>query len=255
MTALIVTEGSPFASGAPLGLDAPRLLAPPPAPVVRQGGPLAAPSTLAFDATQTLDEPVSRSRSFKMPALVPGGWGLIMRGGAAVATGALALGNPNLSAASLVSLVSAYAIADGACTLFGTLRTTRAVERWWPLLLEGLVSVGLGVQAMLWPGVSEGVLLYYVALWSLVAGALELVAARRLREEIGGESLLALRGLCALGFGALLLFGRHELVGGLLPWLGPSAMLFGVLHVALGLRLRSWDSLPAYDALQLLRSS
>jgi hypothetical protein len=75
-----------------------------------------------------------------------------------------------------------------------------------------------------------------------------------LREEIVGEWLLALRGLSALGLGALRGFGRGESTGGLLLWLAPSATLLGALHVALGLRLHTWSELPKDEARQLLGS-
>jgi uncharacterized membrane protein HdeD (DUF308 family) len=254
MTALLVSESPPCTPEARLGLGAPLLLAPPFALGVIGPGPLPAFSASALLLTQTIDEPIARPRLKKMPALVPGGWALIARGALSVVVGSIAFGTKSLAPAALASLVAAYAIADGTCTLFGTLRTTRASERWWPLLLEGLVSIGLGAQLVLWPGIGTQALVYYVAFWSLVAGTLALGAASRVREEITGEWLLALRGLSALGLGAMLVFRRGEGTGGLLLWLGPSATLFGAFHVALGLRLRARSELPKYDARQLLRS-
>ncbi|HEU4403794.1 MAG TPA: DUF308 domain-containing protein [Polyangiaceae bacterium] len=186
-----------------------------------------------------------------MPALVPCGWSFVLRGATSIAFGSLSLTMWGLSLAALVNLVAAYALVDGALTLSGAAVTTRAHERWWPLLLEGLVSLGLGVQALLWGGFDESTLRYYVALWALVSGGLELSAAWRLREEIAGEYLLALRGLTAISLGALLAFGGGR--AGLLPWLGPSAALCGALFVALGLRVRSWNVLPKYDTEQPVR--
>ena len=209
--------------------------------------PLAALSATAMRLAGTLTLPGPPSKLKKMPALVPDGWALVLRGGASVAVGSLALAARELPLASLITVVASYAMVDGACALFGGLRTTRASERWWPLLLEGLVGVGLGAQALLWRGFDEATLLYYVALWSLISGALELAAARRLREEIAGEWLLALRGLAAIGLGALLFFGGRAGGAGVLFWLGPAATMFGGLFVALGLRLRAWDVLPTYD--------
>jgi uncharacterized membrane protein HdeD (DUF308 family) len=246
---LTIPDGAPFAPGLPPGLRAGFA----PAPAEGQGanaeaaGPLAILSATASRLTETLGAPASHHAAKKMPALVPGGWALVLRGGASIAVGSLSLATRGLSLATLIGVVAAYALVDGALTLVGAVGTTRAHERWWPLLLEGLVSMGLGAQVLLWAhSLDAATLLYYVALWSLVAGGLELCAAWRLREEIAGEYLLALRGLTAMGLGALLAFGGSE--AGLLSWLGPSATLFGALFVALGLRLRSWNALPKYDA-------
>jgi uncharacterized membrane protein HdeD (DUF308 family) len=248
--ALTLPEGAHFAPRIPAGVGVERQ------PLLTEGaaagddatGPLVALSATAFRLAQTLTGPIAHHAIKKMPALVPGGWTLVLRGAASISVGSLSLAVQGLSLATLVSLVAAYVLADGALTLLGALRTTHAAERWWPLLLEGLVSLGLGTLALLWVGLDEITLLYYVALWSLVSGGLELCAAWRLREEIAGEYLLALRGLTAVGLGALLAFGGAG--AGLLSWLGPSATLFGALFVALGLRLRNWNALPDYDAKQ-----
>ncbi len=241
-------EGPHFAQCLTNGLNAELLFRPALAPGLDEPGPLAPLSQARQYLAQTLTGAIARPNAKKMPALVPGGWALVVRGAVAVSVGSLVLTARDLPLASLAALVAAYALADGTCTLFGALRTTRAVERWWPLLLQGLVSAGLGAQALLWPSFDGATLLYYVALWSAVAGALELGASARLREEIKGEWRLALRGLTALGLGALLAFGGRSGAAGLVFWLGPFGILFGALHVALGLRLRTWEALPSYDA-------
>jgi uncharacterized membrane protein HdeD (DUF308 family) len=218
---------------------------------VRVSGSGEAPTVTAtaepLPANDSRGAPRPRLRPAKMPALVPSGWALVARGGAAAAVGAGAITARDTSRGALVALVAGYALADGASTLLAAARATRAAERWWPLALEGLVGVGLGAQVLLWRDVGEATLLYYVALWSLLSGVLELTAARRLREEVEGEWLLALRGLTAIGLGVSLLASRRTGAATLLAWLGPSATVFGALFVALGLRLRAWGSLPHYD--------
>jgi uncharacterized membrane protein HdeD (DUF308 family) len=84
-------------------------------------------------------------------------------------------------------------------------------------------------------------LIYIVAAWAIFTGALELTAAIKLRKHIAGEWLLALLGIASLVFGILVLLA--PMTGGLVIaiWIGAYALIFGVMLVALGFRLRAWS--------------
>jgi uncharacterized membrane protein HdeD (DUF308 family) len=74
--------------------------------------------------------------------------------------------------------------------------------------------------------------------WAIIGGVSEIVAAIQLRKEIQGEWLLALSGLASVLFGLVALFwpGAGALT---LVWLIDFyAVLFGMLLISLGLRLR-----------------
>ena len=77
-----------------------------------------------------------------------------------------------------------------------------------------------------------------VSAWSIVTGIFRIAAAIRLRREIQGEWLLILNGLLSVAFGVVIaLFPGAGLVT--LVWLvGMYAIIFGVILVALGFRLR-----------------
>jgi uncharacterized membrane protein HdeD (DUF308 family) len=109
---------------------------------------------------------------------------------------------------------------------------------WWALLVEGALSVAVGVAIFAWPGLTGLVLLYMIAFWSIATGIFEIVAAIQLRRVISGELFLALSGVLSILFGVLLLVrpGTGALA---VVWLiGIYAILFGGMLVALSSRLR-----------------
>lgn len=169
-------------------------------------------------------------------------WLLLLRGIAAIAFGVLTWFVPGISLAALVVLFGAYAVANGVLGIWAALAGREEHESWWVLLLEGLLGVGVGVMTFLAPGITTLVLLFYIAIWAIATGVLEILAAIRLRKEIEGEWLLLLAGLASVLFGVLLV--ARPAAGALaLLWLIASyATVFGVLLVILAIKVRRFAS-------------
>jgi uncharacterized membrane protein HdeD (DUF308 family) len=148
---------------------------------------------------------------------------------------------PGISLAALVLLFGAYAFADGVLAIVTAVRR-RGADRWGLLLLEGLVGVAAGILTWLWPGITVLALLYVIAAWALVTGALEIATAIRLRKIISGEWLLALSGIFSIALGGLLVFAPGPGALALVIWIGAYAFVFGAVLVALGFRLRGLRS-------------
>jgi uncharacterized membrane protein HdeD (DUF308 family) len=122
--------------------------------------------------------------------------------------------------------------------LIGAFRS-QAGQR-WPLVLEGAVGIVAGVLTFFWPGAATLALLLIIGAWALITGVFEIIAAIRLREEIEGEWLLLISGVLSVLFGIALAI--WPAAGLLVTWIiGAYAILFGVLFIVLGLRLRTWD--------------
>jgi len=171
-----------------------------------------------------------------MDVLARNWWALALRGLAAMLFGLVTLVAPHLTLAVLIALFGAYALLDG---VFGIVAAVRAAERharWGALLGEGLW--GIAIATVLWPGETAVLLLYLIALWAIVTGIAEILAAIRLRREIANEWLLGLAGVASVVFGVLLVAvpGAGALtVEGLI---GGYALAFGVLLLGLALRVR-----------------
>lgn len=171
-------------------------------------------------------------------------WLVVVRGLLAVLFGLTALFWPGLTWLVLVLMFGIYAIVDGVLAMLSGLVSSRYSRRWWMFLVEGVISVAAGVIALLRPGLASLVLIMVIAAWAILTGILEIIAAIRLRREITNEWMLALGGFISIVFGVLMLF--QPAAGSLVITLmiGAYALMFGVLLVILGFRLRKLDVRP-----------
>ena len=172
-------------------------------------------------------------------------WILLVRGIAAVLFGIVALVWTEITLEVLILLVGAYLLVDGLFTLISAFGDRQSNERWWLLLLEGLVGVIAGIAIFIWPALSGLVLLYLVAAWAFATGILEIIAAVQLRREIEGEWLLIISGILSIIFGVLIAIFPGEGALAVVWLIGIYALLFGLLLILLSLRARSMGRSPA----------
>ena len=156
----------------------------------------------------------------------------------AVLFGILVWVQPGISLAALVLLFGAYCMADGILGVWTALAGTKDHEYWWLLLLNGLLGIGIGLLTFLAPGITALALLFYIAIWAVATGVLEISAAIRLRKEIGNEWLLLLSGLASVVLGVLLAAQPAAGVLAVLWLIGAYAIVFGVLLLLLAFKLR-----------------
>ena len=169
-----------------------------------------------------------------------GWWLLLLRGIVAIAFGVLTWLRPGISAVALVILFGAYAFADGVLGTWAAIAGRADHEYWWLVLLRGLLGIGVGILAFIEPGIVALALLFYIAIWAIATGVLEIATAIRLRREIRGEWLLILSGLLSVVFGVVLI--AHPGAGALaVLWLiAAFAITFGILLVILAFRARGF---------------
>ncbi len=165
-------------------------------------------------------------------------WLLLLRGLMAIAFGVLSWVQPGISLAALVMLFGIYALIDGVAGVWSSLAGHKDDGHWWVLLLWGVVGVGVGTLTLSAPGITALALLFYIALWAVATGVLQIVAAVRLRNEIKGEWLLALSGLASVAFGVVLMARPMAGAVALLWIIATYAILFGILMVVLAFKAR-----------------
>ena len=165
-------------------------------------------------------------------------WAVGLRGILGIVFGLICLLATNIALLSFVLLFSAYMLVDGVFAIVAGIRAARNGERWGLLLLEGVVNIAAGIVAFLWPAITLVVLVWIIAIWAIVSGALMLGDAFTLNLE-HGRWWLALGGIASLIFGIVLVI--MPLVGAVVLtwWIGAYALVFGVLLLVLALKLHT----------------
>lgn len=167
-------------------------------------------------------------------------WGWVMaRGVLSVAFGIAAFVWPGLSLLFLVLLFGVHALTDGITTLVAGLRVRAADKPLWPFILIGVLGILTGIITLFEPAVAAAALLTVIAVWAIVTGVLQIIAAIRLRDHIDREWMLGISGALSIVFGVFLLM--NPAAGALsIVWLVAGfSIAFGLLLMNLAWRLRS----------------
>ena len=165
-------------------------------------------------------------------------WAIVLRGLCAVLFGLSALAWPGITLVVLVSLYGAYALVEGAFAVAGAVMGRRQGDFPWGVLLAGLAGIAIGVITFMSPGITAIALVYLIGAWAILRGLFEIIAAVQLRKEIDNEWLLGLSGLLSVILGLFLLVAPGAGAIAMLWWIGAFAIVFGVVEIILGFRLK-----------------
>jgi len=168
---------------------------------------------------------------------------LAARGVLAILFGLFALTRPGIALPTLVLGFGVAVLLSGILAIVAGVRAEENDERSWPLVTEGVIAVAVGLLALLRPDAYARFWLFGVAGYVFVSGILHIFAAMRLRRDMRDELVLIVNGVLTAAFGVMMV---------LLPWagllalgflVGASSFCFGVLLVAVALRLRAqWQA-------------
>jgi uncharacterized membrane protein HdeD (DUF308 family) len=167
-------------------------------------------------------------------------WALALRGVLAIVLAIVMLTWPGRALRVFIATLGVYFFLDGLFTLAGTFHAAEKGHGWWPYVVEGLVSVALGILAFARPHATAWFLLFLVAARAIVVGIAEITTAMAVRRTTGmSAALLLLGGIVSVGFAIVLIasprFGMLTLV-----WLtGIYTIAFGIALDAQAFRLRS----------------
>jgi uncharacterized membrane protein HdeD (DUF308 family) len=162
-------------------------------------------------------------------------WVLALRGLLAVLFGFAALVLPLGTLEAVGRLFGVYAILEGALVVLIGMRGTQYRGAF---LSEGAFGIMAGLVAVAWPGVTALVLLYVIAIWAILSGIAEIIAAVALRREIEGEWVLFLVGILSVVLGVAMAVLPSVGVLSLIWLVGLYALAVGVAMIVLAFRVR-----------------
>ena len=168
-------------------------------------------------------------------------WVVVVYGVIAILFGLYALIAPGASILALTWAFGVMALAEGVISVLALFDRSVDISRGW-LVLYAIASIVFGLAAIAQPLAVAGAMLLLLAAWLIVGGIYRIVFAIRVRKLIENEWLLILSGALAVLLGVF--FAAYP-VAGLLAvvfWVGAGALVYGVLQVAVGFRLRKLAS-------------
>jgi uncharacterized membrane protein HdeD (DUF308 family) len=165
-------------------------------------------------------------------------WTFLLRGLAALSFGAAALLWPSQALSTLTIVFGIYAAIDAVAALVTLLVGPGDLRgRWW-LALLGLTGAIAALATFVWPEQTATIVIYLIAAWACLSGALQLGGGIMLRREIEGESLLVVSGAISVFFG-ITLFGISGAGLPMLMWtVALYSIVYGMIMVGVGLMLR-----------------
>jgi uncharacterized membrane protein HdeD (DUF308 family) len=124
-----------------------------------------------------------------------GWWIMLLIGILGVVAGGYALLNPPVSMMAFIFLVAFEAILLGVFLLMLGYKVRKATSREWILYLTGALSVLFGILVIMNPAAGGRSVVYLIAGWALVIGALKVLFAFKVKNlpERAGEKFSALR--------------------------------------------------------------
>ena len=175
-------------------------------------------------------------------------WMTLIRGIVAVIFGIAAIAWPTITLGVLLTIFGIFMLIEGIITFVSAFQATRVERSWVWLVIEGIVDFVIGVAVFTIPGITAVVLLYFIAAWAIIAGAIRIIAALQNREEFTGVWLYGLGGLISLIFGLAVLANPGIGAIAIVIAIGLFAISIGILNFAFSFVLRDWQkNAPAED--------
>src|ERR1043165_2842574 len=141
---------------------------------------------------------------------------------------------PDITLRTFVIVFACFAILDGVFSILLSLSRIKHEHSWWYLLLQGCLSLLVGLLVLRAPFLTEILIVIYIAIWMIAIGVLEIATAVRIHRFIKGELLYVFSGIISILAGMVILY---DPMGGIwvLSWLiGANAVLFGLIFLFLG---------------------
>jgi uncharacterized membrane protein HdeD (DUF308 family) len=144
---------------------------------------------------------------------------------------------PTIGLATLTAVFGLWALLSGITRLVEFFRASGARRRRGWLAVDGIFGVAIGVAVMIWPGLSALGLLYAIAVWALVGGAVSLALSVASPWRDGTPLLMLLTGLVSIAFGVTMFARPDAGAVALVGLIAAFALVSSIMQLAYAWRL------------------
>ena len=115
-------------------------------------------------------------------------WWLALVGVFGIAAGVLTFALPGLTALTLLVVIGSWALVKGGAEIIGAVRLRKEIDNEWALILNGALSVIIGLIFILRPGDGALALVWVIGAYAVVIGILMIALSLRLRKHAAPSS-------------------------------------------------------------------
>lgn len=132
-------------------------------------------------------------------------WTYLLRGILAIIFGIIFLVWPGATVLVLIILFGCFVLVEGLFAVGFSIAKASKGEKFFGLLMLGLLGVIVGIIALIRPGITTLAILVVIAIWLVIRGFLMIVSAFEMTGSAGVRWLVGISGALALILGILLL--------------------------------------------------
>ena len=170
--------------------------------------------------------------------LRPHWWVYLLNGILSVVFGIFAYLYPAGTLVSLALLYGAFMLVTGVTTLIGAFQARGTVKQWGLLAVAGVFAILMGLLALILPGITLLTLVYVVAAWALVTGALEIYSFFRMSDH-AHHWWMIVAGLASILFAILTLVYPTITLQVFITFVAVYAVFSGIMRIIFAFQVRS----------------
>jgi uncharacterized membrane protein HdeD (DUF308 family) len=111
-------------------------------------------------------------------------------------------------------------------------------RNWWALSLRGVLAIAFGIIALMWPGLTLGVLILLFGVYAFVDGILAIVSAVRAARRHARWWPVAFEGMLGIAAGVIAFLVPRAAAWAVILTVSVWALITGVLEIVAAVRLR-----------------
>ncbi|MFC1649711.1 HdeD family acid-resistance protein [Patescibacteria group bacterium] len=166
-------------------------------------------------------------------------WLVVLRGIVGLIFGIALIAWPAKTAVVVIALIGLLLLVDGIIMSVLALFSIRKNDHWWLILLQGALSLIIGVVIFNYPQATVAILFFLFALWLILMGIFMIVTAIIVRHETEMEWFVIASGVVSLILGVLVINNPYASFTLMAVLSGLYALVTGILMTSFGFKLKT----------------